>query len=81
MNFDKLFSWAAGIVIAAALAGNLDSLQHWILIAQVKTINASRTSNWGSPRFFQERQFTNSEIVLPLNLKTLKGNRTTKAKK
>jgi hypothetical protein len=52
MNFDNLYKWAAGIVIAASLAGHLSDLQVWIWTAQAKLIHDSRTSTWGSPRFF-----------------------------
>ncbi len=63
MNFDKLFSWIVPIVIAAAITGNIDSLQRWIWRAQAKTIVASRTSNWGSPRFFPDRPFAETVVV------------------
>lgn len=54
MNLDKLFTWIAGIVIAFAVTGQLDLLQSWIWRAQAKVIYESRTSTWGSPRFFPE---------------------------
>lgn len=54
MNFDRLFAWIVPIVVAAAISGNINSLQRWIWTAQAKTITASRTSTWGSPRFFPE---------------------------
>lgn len=52
MNLDKLFSWIAGIVIACAAVGHLDDLQNWVMRAQAKVIYESRSSQWGSPRFF-----------------------------
>ena len=52
MNLDKLFSWIAGVVIACAAVGQFDALQNWVMRAQAKVIYESRTSNWGSPRFF-----------------------------
>ena len=52
MNLDKLFSWIAGIVIAFAVMGKIDALQAWIWRAQAKVVYQSRTSTWGSPRFF-----------------------------
>lgn len=58
MNLDKLFSWIAGVVIAFALVGKLDVLQTWIWRAQAKVVYASRTSTWGSPRFFLPTQKT-----------------------
>lgn len=52
MNLDKLFSWIAGIVIAFTVMGKLDVLQSWIWRAQAQVVYQSRTSTWGSPRFF-----------------------------
>ncbi|MBK9324465.1 MAG: hypothetical protein IPM97_16200 [Bdellovibrionaceae bacterium] len=52
MNLDKLFSWITGVVIAFAITGKLDVLQAWIWRAQAQVVYASRTSTWGSPRFF-----------------------------
>ena len=52
MNFDNLITWVAGIVLAAALTGHIDDLQLWIWKAQAKVVHDSRTSTWGSPRFF-----------------------------
>ncbi|MCM2280257.1 MAG: hypothetical protein NDI61_00265 [Bdellovibrionaceae bacterium] len=52
MNLDKLFSWIIGVVIAVAACGQLDTLQRWIWRAQAKVVYESRTSTWGSPRFF-----------------------------
>ena len=52
MNFDKLYAWALGIVLAFAMAGRLDMLQHWIWKAQARVLFESRTATWGSPRFF-----------------------------
>lgn len=54
MNLDKLFAWIVGVVIAFALTGQLDSFQAWVWRAQAKVIYESRSSNWGSPRFFNE---------------------------
>lgn len=55
MNLDKLFAWVIGVVVAFACAGKLDTLQAWIWRAQAKVIYESRTSTWGSPRFFFPR--------------------------
>ena len=52
MNLEKLFIWIIGLVIAFASTGQLDTLQAWIWKAQAKVIYESRSSNWGSPRFF-----------------------------
>ncbi|MBL7545530.1 MAG: hypothetical protein JNL11_17050 [Bdellovibrionaceae bacterium] len=52
MNLDKLFTWIAGVVIAFAVVGKLDVLQAWVWRAQAEVVYQSRTSTWGSPRFF-----------------------------
>ncbi len=52
MNLDKLFAWVISVVIGFAATGNLDVLQRWIWRAQAKVIYESRSSQWGSPRFF-----------------------------
>ena len=52
MNFDKLYAWALGVVLAFAAAGRLDTLQVWIWKAQARVLYESQTSTWGSPRFF-----------------------------
>lgn len=55
MNLEKLFTWIIGVVIAFAATGQLDVLQAWVWRAQAKVIYESRTSTWGSPRFFKEK--------------------------
>lgn len=52
MNLDKLFTWIIGTVIAFAACGQLETLQRWVWRAQAKVVYESRTSTWGSPRFF-----------------------------
>ena len=52
MNLDKLMAWAVAIVLLCAATGNLDHLQRWVWKAQAKAIYDSRSSTWGSPRFF-----------------------------
>ena len=52
MNLDKLFVWITRVIIACAATGNLDTLQAWVWRAQAKVIYESRTSTWGSTRFF-----------------------------
>jgi hypothetical protein len=54
MNFDKTLTWIVGIVVAASLSGELPKLQLLIWKAQAHIIHESRTSTWGSPRFFPE---------------------------
>lgn len=56
MNFDKLTGvgsdFAITIVLAAALAGNLDKFTKWVYLARAKLLYESRTETWGSPDFF-----------------------------
>ena len=60
-NIEKLIPLAVGVVPMAAATGNIDKLQMWIWKAQAKVIQQSRTSNWGSPRFFPDRQFSSKK--------------------
>lgn len=53
MNLDKLTSFAISVVLAAALAGNLDTLTRWVIVAQAKLLYESRTETWGSPTVFK----------------------------
>lgn len=53
MNLDKLTSFAISVVLAAALMGNLDRLQLWVIKAQAKLLYESRASAWGSPSVFK----------------------------
>ena len=55
MNLEKLFTCIIGVVIAFSAAGQLDVLQAWVWRAQAKVNYESRTSTWGSPRFFKEK--------------------------
>lgn len=55
MNLDKFFAWVVAVVIAFASTGQLNVLQTWVWRAQAKVIYESRTSTWGSPRFFIRR--------------------------
>lgn len=52
MNLDNLFAWIVGVVIAFASIGQIDVLQTWVWKAEAKLIYESRSSKWGSPRFF-----------------------------
>ena len=54
MNLDRLFAWAASVVIGFAVTGNLDVLQRWIWRTQAKVIYESRSSQWGAARFFPD---------------------------
>jgi hypothetical protein len=57
MSFDKLYAWAIGVVLAFSAIGQLDALQSWIWKAQARVLYESRTSTWGSPRFFPKDEF------------------------
>ena len=46
MNLDKLTSFAISVVLMAALMGNLDRLQLWVIKAQAKLLYESRASAW-----------------------------------
>lgn len=59
MNFDKLTDFAITIVLAVALAGNLDSFTKWVYVARAKLLYESRTSTWGSPDCFNEKSAKN----------------------
>lgn len=53
MNLDKLISFAVSVVLTAALLGNLDRLQRWVVVAQAKLLYEARASAWGSPGIFK----------------------------
>lgn len=53
MNLDKLFVVSAGVVAILLLSMSTTELKEMILRAQAKLIYESRTSTWGSPRFFK----------------------------
>lgn len=59
MNLDKMFVWITAIVLAFAAAGRLNVLQNWIWQAQARVVYESRTSTWGSPRFFKNKYHRN----------------------
>ena len=56
MNLDKLFAWVVGVVFVFAATGRLEVLQNWIWRAQARVVYESRTSTWGSPRFFNKAE-------------------------
>lgn len=55
MSFDKLTDFAITVVLAAALAGNLDKLTKWVYVERAKLLYEARTKTWGSPIFFQKQ--------------------------
>ena len=61
MGLEKVIGLATTVVLMAAATGNLDKLQMWVWKAQAKVIYESRSSNWGSPRFFSQRQFVGGQ--------------------
>ena len=52
----KLADFAVAVVITAAMMGNTGRLNHWVQLATTKVLWESRSSNWGSPRFFPEKK-------------------------
>ncbi len=54
MSFDKIGQFAAAVVLAAAVAGHLDTLNRWVQVATARLVWESRTATWGSPIFFRE---------------------------
>jgi hypothetical protein len=63
MYFDKIYAWALGVVIAAAVVGQLDNLKAWIWRAQARVLYESRTATWGTPRFFPAANLCASKTV------------------
>jgi predicted outer membrane lipoprotein len=55
MNLQSVMAWVIGIVLLAAAVGKLDALQTWVWTSEARTIEAGRTSSWGSPRFFPQK--------------------------
>lgn len=53
MNLGKLTDFAIGIVLLAAVMGNVDRLNLWIIKAQAKLLYDSRASSWGNPSIFK----------------------------
>ncbi len=62
MNLGKLGDFAIAVVIAAAIAGNLDTLNRWVQVATAKVLWESRASAWGSPRFWPENKLKYNRI-------------------
>ena len=56
MSFDKLTDFAITVVLAAALAGNLDSFTKWVYVARAKLLYESRIETRSSPDFFKNRE-------------------------
>ena len=59
MNFEPIIKFASGVVIAAAIAGNLDTLNRWVYVATAKLLWESRTATWGSPHWPEHRPKSN----------------------
>lgn len=56
MRLESLITWIVPLVVAAAVSGNLDTVQRWIWIAQSEVLLQARTANWGSPRYFKDSE-------------------------
>lgn len=54
MGLGNLTNFAVSVVLAAALMGNLDKLQLWVIKAQARLLYESRASNWGNPSIFKD---------------------------
>ncbi len=52
MNLGKLTDFAITVVFAVAVAGYLPGFNRWVYLQTAKLLYTSRTSSWGSPRFF-----------------------------
>ena len=78
MGFDKIGQLAAGVVIAAAVAGHLDSLNRWVQVETAKIVWSSRTVTWGSPIFFPEKEAKFSKLTInrrvPNKIQKLESN-------
>jgi hypothetical protein len=62
LNLNKLTDFAITIVLAAALAGNLDSFTKWVYVARAKLLYDSRTGSWGPPDFFSDAKTNASKL-------------------
>ena len=49
MGLDNLIKLAVALTIAAALSGKLPEITRAVQIAQIKLLQQSKASNWGSP--------------------------------
>ncbi len=61
MNLGRLSEFAIGVVIAAALAGNLGTLTRWVERQTAELLWSSRSSTWGSPRFWPEQDLKSNK--------------------
>ena len=51
MGLDNLIKLAVSLTIAAALTGRLPEITRAVQIAQIKLLEHSKASKWGSPDF------------------------------
>lgn len=56
MGLDNLIKLAVSLTIAAALTGRLPELTRKVQIAQVKLLQQSKASAWGSPNIFPAKR-------------------------
>ena len=54
-------AWIVAVVLLFAGTGNLDVIQKWLGKAQAQVIYESRSSTWGSPRFFESNKCANCD--------------------
>lgn len=54
LNLSRLADFAIMVVIASAIAGNLNSFNRWVHKHTIELLWASRTATWGSPHFWPE---------------------------
>lgn len=59
MNLEPIMKYATGVVIAAAIAGHLGSLNRWVWVETAKLLWESRTSTWGSPHWVEKSSKSN----------------------
>ena len=59
MGLENVIKLAVGLVMAAALTGQLPSLTNTVRQAQVKLLQESKASKWGSPDLLYAHKVTN----------------------
>ena len=59
MGLENVIKLAVALVFAAALTGQLPRLTNTVRHAQVKLLQESNASNWGSPDLLYSHKLTN----------------------
>ncbi len=62
MNSDRITNFAITVVLMAAVAGNLDRLNH-CQVATAKVLWESRASAWCTPQFWPEQNIKNHKTI------------------